>query len=122
MLMTARAEISGTETYFTQAVVAVGNKVYKAMAIGLGRDTRVDPHATAFLSSFRISPSSQIARTPAANQARNAQSTRNSPASDAKRIDLLSGKIGGIALLLLLIATSISRSAARRKQSEGNPA
>jgi hypothetical protein len=122
MLMTAYGEMFGTETYITQAIVAVGDKVYKVMACGLGRDTRVDPDAKAFLSSFRLLPSSQIAGSPSANRRTNAQSARTSPESDAKTIDMLSGKIGGIALLLLLIATAISRSATRRKQAEHNSA
>jgi len=118
-LMTGHGRVLETEVYITQAVVAVGDKVYKVMATGLGKDTRTDSDATTFMSSFKILATKR-AVTPHASQ-----SVPGSPpaSGDSPKsvVDLLSQKIGGISALILIvcvIAALISRFAKRRKPSD----
>ena len=122
-VMTGHGEVLGTEVYITQAVVAVGDKVYKVMATGLGRDTRVDSYATKFMSSFKILTTKQDV---AFDPPRTVPSSQpNQSDTDKSLVDLLSEKIGGISVLILIvcvIAILISRFGKRRKPPGDNSA
>src|SRR5262245_8075048 len=62
--MTAQGEGNGTTVYFTQVIVARGGKAYKVAVAGFGKDTRTDPDATRFSSSFKILSPGPPANTP----------------------------------------------------------
>jgi hypothetical protein len=114
-VMTGHGEALGTEVYITQAVVAVGDKVYKIMAIGLGKDIRVNSDATKFLSSFRILTTKQAVTSDPQRSVSSPQPAHGD--SDRSPVDLLSEKIGSISLLILIacaIVIQVSRSAKRQ--------
>jgi hypothetical protein len=91
--MTATGDVAGSSVHITQSVVAIGDKVYKAMAIGIGKDTRTLSDARDFIGSFKILASAEKTP-PTAKKVRQAE--------NESMVDLLSEKIGGISLLLLL--------------------
>ena len=105
------------------SVAAMGDKVYKVMATGIGKDTRVNPDATEFVSSFRILRSKQRVNSDLPEDARKAQ-----PAPDdtgESLVDLLSQRIGGISALILIvcmIVVVLSRLARRRESIGGDSA
>lgn len=104
-LMTGRGGTGGDKIYITQAIVAVGNKVYKVIACGIGKDTRVDPDATAFISSFRILTPRQIVDSVPREDVGNSQPALNQPSESL--IGLLSRRIGGISALILLVGVIV---------------
>ncbi len=53
-LMTVQGEALGNEVYLSQAIVTVGDTVYKVMASGHGTDVRKDADAMRYVSSFKI--------------------------------------------------------------------
>ena len=115
-LMTGHGEILGKEAYMTQAVVAVGNKVYKVMAAGFGKDTRVDPDATEFVSSFKVLTPKRVVNSDPPEDVRDSQPAPND--SSESLVDLLSQRIGGISALILIVCVIVivlSRSTKRRK-------
>jgi hypothetical protein len=93
--MTATGEVAGNPVYITQSVVAIGEKVYKAMAIGIGKDTRTNSDSINFIGSLKVLP--------AAEQTPPVEAARKMPQpADGSLIDQLSERIGGISLLVLL--------------------
>jgi hypothetical protein len=117
-LMTGHGEILGREAYMTQAVVAVGGKVYKVMAVGFGKDTRVDPDATEFVSSLKILTPKQVVNSNPPEDVRDSQPVPND--SSESLVDLLSQRIGGISALILVVCVIVIvllRLAKRRKPS-----
>lgn len=54
LTLTARAEQDGTTAFYTQTLGLAHGKVYKALAVGFGRDTRTDSDAARFIASFHI--------------------------------------------------------------------
>ena len=113
--MSAHGNILGKEAYGTQAVVLIGKKCYKVLAIGLGLDTQSDTKALQFIASFRIleSAAKPLAQAPAKNEAADPipQDKTLTP------VDRLSRTLGGYGLLLLivcLVAIGLQRICKRR--------
>ena len=104
-MMTGHGELLGTEVYITQAVVAVGNRAYKVMAIGMGRDTRVDSDATVFMSSFKIWAPNKVVNSDPPGDVPNSQPVADD--SSESLVDVLSQRIGGIGALLLIICVVV---------------
>jgi hypothetical protein len=51
--ITGKGEQGEITIYVTKIVMSTGGKVYKALVMGIGIDTRTDPDATAFIASFK---------------------------------------------------------------------
>jgi hypothetical protein len=114
--MTCHWEMSGNDVYTTQLVVAVGDKVYKVMATGIGKDTRVDPDAAAFVASLEILTPKQVVNSDPPESVRSSQPELND--SRESLVDRLSQRIGAISALILIvsvIAIVLLRFAKRRK-------
>ncbi|QDU58605.1 hypothetical protein [Aeoliella mucimassa] len=93
--MTCHGTIQDTELYFSQSIAAIEGKVYKLMAIGMGRDIRGDADVHRFFDSLQI----HVAHRPSPARSRTAEREEE---DDQTSVDNWSGKIGAISLLFLL--------------------
>jgi hypothetical protein len=115
-VMTVHWKMHGNDFFTTQVVVAVGDKVYKVMATGIGKDTRVDPDAAAFVASLEILTPKQVVNSDPPEPERSSQPELND--SRESLVDRLSQRIGGVSALVLIasvIVIVLLRLAKRRK-------
>ncbi len=102
LVMTGRGEKEEFTAYSTQVITSTGGKVYKAMATGIGIDTRTDPDATAFIASFKPLVSRQGGAT-ALVPAPVGQPVQMPPEPNAF-VKIISNKLGFFAGMLLFAA------------------
>ena len=108
LTVTAHGSLQGDEVYITTSAFITGDRAYKLMAIGMGKDPRADADAMKFIGSLRIlvPNEKQVAeKSDIANPKQAADSGTSS--SNQTEADRITGQIGAVGVLLLVVAIAI---------------